>query len=117
MDRTYRPRLIKKARNLRENNTPTENILWRELRQRFSKFKFRRQHPIGPYIADFFCAKAKLIIELDGESHVGKENYDLNRMQFFKSQGLDVIRVWDTDVYENLDGLLQHIQNQLHSKK
>jgi len=63
-----------RARVLRRNSTPAEVILWRDLRnRRFDGHKFRRQRPIGPFIADFYCAALALVIELDGDSHLGKE--------------------------------------------
>ena len=119
--------LLKRARMLRKSSTPTEQILWRELRYRqLDNFKFRRQQIIGPYIVDFFCAPAKLVIELDGDSHIGKEEYDSQRppasshsydagartpsgQAFLEKQGLTVLRFIDPEIYENLPGVLEVI--------
>src|SRR5215472_11598933 len=93
-----------RARQLRREMTPTEKRLWKHLRgRRFAGFKFRRQTPIAGYIADFYCAKARLILELDGESHVGKESRDEQRQQALEEQGFHVIRIWDTDIYDELE--------------
>lgn len=71
------------ARNLRRNQTATEIKLWQSLRKRrFCKFKFRRQHVIGPYIVDFICLKRKLIIEVDGSQHLDNHEYDKERTSF-----------------------------------
>ena len=90
--------------------TPTEKRLWRRLRgRRFDRFKFRRQTPIAGYIADFYCARARLIIELDGESHVGKDAYDDNRQRALEARGFKVLRIWDTHIYDDLDAVLELI--------
>ena len=89
-----KPESKKRARELRRDLTPSEKILWSILRdRRLSGFKFRRQQSIGPYFADFFCATAGIIVELDGESHLGQEGYDKNRSEWLKQRGYTVIRV------------------------
>jgi very-short-patch-repair endonuclease len=99
-----------RARELRRAMTPTEKRLWSHLRgRRFTGFKFRRQTPIAGYIADFYCAQARLIIELDGESHVGREDHDENRRQAIEARGFKVLRVWDTEVYDEMDAVLELI--------
>src|SRR4051794_24074383 len=91
-----------RARALRRDSTPAEQILWRELRnRRFVGFKFRRQQSIGPFIADFYCAASALIIELDGESHLGKEQPDKDRQDWFEAQGFKVLRFWNNEVYDD----------------
>jgi very-short-patch-repair endonuclease len=100
----------RRARELRQEMTPTEKRLWWHLRgRRFAGFKFRRQTPIAGYIADFYCARARLIIELDGESHVGKEASDEKRQQALQAEGFRVLRIWDTSVYDELDAVLEMI--------
>lgn len=100
------PEILKRAKALRRDQTPAENKLWYILRNRYLYgFKFRRQHPIGKYIVDFYCAEAKLIIEVDGDSHTGKEDYDSKRTAWLEEQGYRVIRFMDTDVHENLEGV------------
>ena len=103
----YRTR---RARELRRDMTPTEKRLWYHLRgRRFNGFKFRRQTPIFGYIADFYCADFRLIIELDGESHVGREERDRERQRNLESQGFVVLRICDTEVYDDLDTILEWI--------
>jgi very-short-patch-repair endonuclease len=106
-----------RARELRREVTPTEKILWRHLRgRRFAGFKFRRQTPITGYIADFYCAKARLIIELDGESHVEREGRDRKRQQVLEGKGFRVLRLWDTLVYEDLDAILELIWRECQAR-
>ncbi len=71
--------------------------------------KFRRQHPIEPYIVDFYCAEAKLVVELDGKSHNEREDYDRVRSQFLAGLGLNVFRITNDDVLTNLDGVTEGI--------
>jgi very-short-patch-repair endonuclease len=90
--------------------TPTEKRLGSHLRgRRFAGFKFRRQTPIAGYIADFYCARARLAVELDGESHIGRETHDEKRRQAIEARGFKVLRVWDTEVYDELDAVLELI--------
>jgi very-short-patch-repair endonuclease len=87
------------AKVLRKQLTDAERKLWRSLRnRRFLEFKFRRQHPIGPFIADFCCVSRKLIIEVDGGQHMQKQEYDKIRSQWLKSMGYRVIRFWNHEV-------------------
>jgi len=89
-----------------------EAILWSELmRKQLNGLKFRRQYGIGPYVVDFYCPKLKLIIEVDGDSHFsGKaEKYDKRRQEYIESKGIKFFRCTNTDVYENLDGLIEDI--------
>ena len=71
--------------------------------------KFRRQHPVEPYIVDFYCVEAKLVIELDGESHNSRETYDEDRAKFLANLGLNVMRITNDDVLTNLDGVAEGI--------
>ena len=104
--------LITYAKSMRKDPTPAEAILWRYLRsKRFGNIKFRRQHPIPPYIVDFFCAVERLVIELDGESHIGKEAYDAQRQLFLEQQGLTVLRFWDTEIYDHLPMVLDVVEH------
>ena len=99
-----------RARELRREMTPTEKRLWAQLRgRRFAGYKFRRQTPIAGYIADFYCAQARLILELDGESHVGKGTRDENRRRTLKSKGFRILRFWDTEIYDDLEAVLELI--------
>jgi BirA family transcriptional regulator, biotin operon repressor / biotin---[acetyl-CoA-carboxylase] ligase len=96
-----RKRLFVLARVMRQHSTRPEQMLWYGL-------KFRRQVPIGPYIADFFCPSARLVIELDGATHVDCRT-DVRRDAWMQSQGLRVIRFWNDDVTNHLKGVLQAI--------
>jgi very-short-patch-repair endonuclease len=95
-----------RSKQLRSNATQPEKLLWSALRGRkLGGLKFRRQHPIEPYVADFYCSEANLIVELDGESHNGQESYDARRTQSFHALGLTVMCVTNDDVLSNLDGV------------
>jgi very-short-patch-repair endonuclease len=96
--------------------TKAEVILWMNLRKRaMNGARFRRQHPIGPYIADFTCPAAKLVIEVDGATHSTLEElaYDARRTRYLEAQGWTVIRVNNIDIYENMDGVWRSITAQL----
>jgi very-short-patch-repair endonuclease len=103
-----RPR--KYARALRQSQTDAERKLWGRLRDRgLTQFKFRRQHPIGPFVADFCCTEAKLVIELDGGQHSLRRSSDAARTEFLQAQGYRVLRFWDNEILKNTDGVLQRI--------
>ncbi len=97
------------ARSLRSNMTLAEHKLWHALRGDQLESRFRRQHPIGPYIADFACIDKKLIIELDGGQHQDQLAYDDRRTEFLQLQGWRVLRFWNNDVLINLSGVLVNI--------
>ena len=103
-------------RELRQNQTETEKIMWEKLRdRRFLNFKFRRQYGIGNYIADFYCSSLKLVIELDGGQHFTEEGleYDKVREEFMKSLGIKTLRFNNNDVWNNIEGILEEIMNNL----
>ena len=105
-----KPTIRDRAKQLRRDMTPAEAILWKQLRaKRFSGFKFRRQQPIDRFIADFFCPAAKLIVELDGETHVGCETQDATRQARLEELGYRVVRFLDSDVYDDLEMVLDNI--------
>jgi very-short-patch-repair endonuclease len=108
--RIYSP-LLQQARELRHPQTPAEATLWRALRNRNLNIKFRRQHPIGHYIVDFYCAQAKLCIELDGASHFEsyQEEYDAARTAFLQEHGCKVIRFTNHDIRYNLNAVVDEI--------
>jgi very-short-patch-repair endonuclease len=98
------------ARELRQAQTPAEKLLWSKRRdRRLNGYKFRRQQPIGRYIADFFCPEARLIIELDGHSHAEQVEHDQERTRWLESEGYRVARFYNWDVTRNLAGVLQEI--------
>lgn len=102
--------IFKNSSKLRHNQTEVEAKLWQVLRaHQMSDVHFRRQHAIGPYIADFCSPKHKLIIELDGSQHLEQQGYDAERTVFLEAKGYRVLRFWNNDVLDNLDGVLQTI--------
>ncbi|MCC4592592.1 endonuclease domain-containing protein [Xanthomonas campestris pv. cannae] len=96
------------ARQLRRTMTDAERALWRHLRSgQLQGFKFRRQYLIPPYIADFCCVSAKLIVEIDGAQHTGP--CDVTRTRWLQSQGWRVMRFWNNDVLRSLNAVVQAI--------
>ncbi|MGQ0456153.1 MAG: endonuclease domain-containing protein [Hyphomicrobium sp.] len=105
-------RLTQLARSLRGNQTDVERKLWSRLRdRRLGGLKFRRQAPCGPFIADFLCEEAMLIVELDGSRHAepAKVSADTARTQRLNALGYEVLRVWNIDIRINCDGVLDGI--------
>ena len=103
---------VTRARALRKNATEAEQRLWKALRLlRHEGLHFRRQPPIGPYYPDFACHRAKLIIELDGESHTKPRQiaHDEKRTRFLESIGYRVIRFWNLETFGGEDEIAQHI--------
>lgn len=111
-ERELRHTLTPLARNLRVQSTEAEKALWKLLRSRqFAGCKFRRQHQVGPYIADFICISHRLIIEADGGQHT--ETKDAARDEYLKSQGLRILRFWNHDILQNMEGVAHQIQQAL----
>ena len=103
------------ARNLRKNQTEAETRLWHYLRRKqLGGYRFRRQAPIGPYVADFFCPSAKLIIELDGGQHAERQAEDARRTAWLSERGYRVVRFWNNDVFENIEGVMGEIAKALN---
>ncbi len=103
-------RLIVFARQMRRVPSPTEKLVWRLLRShRLSGFRFRRQHPVEPYIADFYCAVAQLVIEFDGDTHVGQEENDRVRTQLLESRGFKVLRFWNSELFDDSETVIEAI--------
>jgi very-short-patch-repair endonuclease len=101
------------ARDLRAGTTDSERLLWAKLRAEQLGVKFRRQHPLGPYIADFACLAPALIVELDGSQHTKDAAYDAQRDEFFKARGFVVLRFATDAPFTNMEGVLQVILEQL----
>lgn len=106
----YNNSLKEKARYLRKNSTLSEVLLWRELKGKKLGYDFHRQKPIDSYIVDFYCADLQLAIEIDGESHYGKYEYDTKREERLKSLGVTVIRFKDIEIKKYLDIVINKIQ-------
>ena len=100
---------IGNARLLRKEMSVPGVILWNELRRRPAGFKFRRQHPAGPYILDFACLTAWLAIEVDGSGHDFRSHHDEVRDEWLANQGLLTMRIAAKDVLQNLDGVMRSI--------
>ena len=109
-------RFKSRARRLRESQTSAEAKLWQALRNRqLARWKFRRQHPIDRYVVDFVTLDGKLIIEVDGVTHSSPSEiaHDDARTNVLEASGFLVLRVSNTDVYENLEGVLELVQSSL----
>ncbi len=99
-----------RARELRRNETDAEHRLWMRLRaSQLEGAKFRRQHPIGPFIGDFCCVERKLVVELDGGQHADDMARDEKRTAWLAGQGFSVLRFWDHEVLQNMDAVLERI--------
>ena len=97
-------------RQLRSNSTDAEKVLWQALRNRqLGGFKFRRQHPIPPYIVDFVCLEHRLIVELDGGQHAETQTYDGARTSMLEQAGYKVMRFWNNEFLNNRDAVLEQI--------
>ena len=114
-DISYKKQLIQLGKNLRNNSTKEEIILWQYLKQKQLGVKFRRQQPIDKYIADFVCFEKKIIIELDGGQHnssLGIQK-DRSRDLFFTNNGYKVIRIWNNEINQNIEGVIRKIQSEI----
>ena len=101
---------VEKARDLRRRLTPPEARLWFALKgEKLEGIKFRRQHPVGPYVLDFYCAAARLAVEVDGQGHDNPDQaaHDARRTQWLETQSIAVMRIVAEDVRVNLDGVLE----------
>ena len=109
------PELTRFAREMRREATRAEAILWWSLRGKSLGVRFRRQVPIGPYIADFACLSHRLIVEIDGLSHdeAGQFEYDRRRDRWFRSKGWSVTRTNDDDVWSHRADVIDHILQEL----
>ena len=102
------------ARSLRREMTEAEKLLWRHLRlKQFAGHKFRRQHPIGNYIVDFVCLEAALILEVDGGQHADHSDRDAIRTQWLETKDFRVMRFWNNEVLNNIEGVKFVIWNYL----
>lgn len=108
-DRPYASReMTARARDLRRQATVPEQVLWNAIRGgRLAGLKFRRQQAIGPYVADFYCHEIKLVVEIDGDSHIGRIIDDRRREEYLKVEaGLSILRVGNDDVLKDLESVL-----------
>ncbi len=113
----YNPRLKQVARTLRKNMTLGEILLWKVLKgKKLLGYDFHRQKPVGEYVVDFYCPRLKLVIEVDGESHEGKEEADRLRQVKLESMGLTVLRFWDSDVKANVDSVVEQLRDWIEAR-
>lgn len=106
------PEALARARELRQNQTSAEEYLWFFLRDRkLNGVKFRRQHPIGPYVLDFYARALKLAVEFDGDQHsvTGRAIYDQQRTRDLNAAGVRVVRFTNDEVFNNVEGVLDRI--------
>jgi len=111
--------VVERARALRKKETWAEKLMWRWLRdRRFSGYKFRRQHPKGIYHLDFFCEEASLAIELDGSGHghPDRQSHDAEREKFLTSQGIKVLRFWNSHLRRNAQSIRDTIFEELQRR-
>ena len=107
------PQMQARARELRHELTPAEKKLWGGLRNgELDGWHFRKQHAIGTYIVDFYCAKAKLIIEVDGDSHADRIEYDQARTEYLNECGYRVIRFTNREVFNQIEAVLLRIADE-----
>jgi very-short-patch-repair endonuclease len=100
-------------KDLRRNFTTEEDLLWDKLRNNKLGCRFRRQHSIGNFVADFFCPSKRLIIELDGNQHLENKEYDKERTEYFESLGIKVIRFWNSEVRDAVDKVVKQVGKEL----
>ena len=106
------PKIIDHARELRRNMTETEKILWSYLRKnQLRGMHFRRQHPYGIYILDFYCFEKDVVIEIDGMIHLKRHEYDNERTEYLESSGLKVIRFRNDDIKERIEWVIAKINS------
>jgi len=116
-DKAYDLVPTERSRELRNNATKAERMLWSALRNRkLEGVRFNRQVPIGPYICDFVARSVKLVVELDGGQHGDAVEYDAARTRFLAGRGYRVIRFWNFDVFKNLDGVIVAIFNAIGTR-
>jgi very-short-patch-repair endonuclease len=98
---------LQKAKNLRKNMTDAEKLFWYKVRdRRLAGYKFKRQVPVGPYIVDFSCLDYKVVVEIDGGQH-NDNSADIIRDQFLQDSGFKVLRYWNNEILNNIDGVLE----------
>lgn len=106
------PYIVERADRLRKRMTPAEKRLWWHIRAEKTGYKWRRQASLLTYIVDFYCPKLRLAIEVDGSSHIGKEEYDWRREQrLFNELGVYIIRFSNDDVLKNIGSVLRRIES------
>ena len=108
---------VPRARQLRRDAPAPERRLLLGLREAFPRLKWRHQAPVGPYFADILCFSERVVIEVDGDTHAGTERHDAQRTAMIAREGFRVLRVTNTDVTQNLEGVLEHISLYLRERE
>jgi len=109
--------ITENARGLRKTMTDVERLLWLRLRGEQLGVKFRRQHPLLSFVLDFVCLDLKLIVELDGSQHADAQSYDDYRTKCLNDAGYLVLRFWNNQVIEELEGVVEEIYRQIELRK
>ena len=113
------PLIFERARELRENMTLHEKLLWERIKSnQIGGFRFKAQHPISSYIADFYCHKLKLVIEIDGDNHsaIDQKEYDSGRTFDLEQFGISVLRFSNDSIETNIDHVVDQIKDHCLSK-
>ena len=108
--------LKERRKELRNNQTPAEKILWKYIsKNKIKRLRFLRQYGVGAYVIDFYCPKIRLGVELDGSSHTEKEVkiYDKDREKFLENLDIGIIRFWNSDVLDNTEDVLDKLLNKI----
>jgi very-short-patch-repair endonuclease len=110
-------KIIAFARRFRQRSTDAETLIWGLLRdRRFGGFKFRRQHPLPPYVADFYCHEPRLCVELDGGQHSDRHEHDIERDAMLEAQDIQTLRFWNNQVFEETESVLTSLWQTLHER-
>ena len=105
------PILLTSAKALRKRQTKAEGLLWKHLKARqLNGVKFRRQQPVGSYIVDFVSFEQKIVIEIDGGQHIKRKDYDVKRDAWFQKKGFRVLRFWNSELFQDTEGVLEVIR-------
>ena len=107
---------VTRARTLRRDQTEPEKRIWERIRNSSLGAKFRRQVPLGPYFADFFCLELKLVVEIDGGQH-SESQRDAVRTKYLEGAGFKVVRFWNSEVMESLEGVVAHLEKVIAERR
>lgn len=111
------PKMTERARGLRLGMSPIERQLWSKLRRDQLGVSFRRQHPVGPYVLDFYCPALKLAVELDGDDHALRVDSDAQRSAYLARSGIAVVRFSNRDVVHNLSGVWESLLAEIKRRR
>ncbi len=112
------PKLKERARELRKAGILSEVIFWNAVKNKqFLNIDFDRQKIIGNYIVDFYCKSLGLVVEIDGSSHVDKEEYDEKRDAFLESYGLKVVHLFDNEIKKNINGVMKYLEQVVNERE